>query len=84
MAPLIWAPEGLLTLVDNALLSTRFADSALACFRMGMSGSGLAMRVQGRLGREADAAQEVIEAWVGAQGAPDRILVSMSRRVCKV
>src|SRR6266404_772216 len=31
--------RGTLTLLDNALLSTRFAYSALACFRMGMSGS---------------------------------------------
>src|SRR2546425_9239883 len=34
--------RGTLTLLDNALLSTRFAYSALALFKMGMSGSGSA------------------------------------------
>src|SRR6202011_5677664 len=38
--------RGTLTLLDNALLSTRFAYSALACLRMGMSGSASFQRAK--------------------------------------
>src|SRR5256712_9253466 len=38
--------RGTLTLLDNALLSARFAYSALACFRMGMSGSASFQRAK--------------------------------------
>ena len=47
-----------------------FAYSALACFRMGMSGSASFQRRNSGSLRKADAAQKVLEARVGAHGLP--------------
>ena len=64
--------RGTLTLLDNALLSTHFAYSALGSFRMGMSGSASFQKARKAgwpsLLREPHLPHQLSKPWVGTNG----------------